>query len=60
MILSTEYQDLNVAVLGNDYTIFITSNAKECFICHTRQTCPTKNGAEQVNQGMSQSMLLST
>lgn len=59
MILSAEYQDLNVAVkltvLGKDYTIFITSDTMRCFVCgkhgHTRQTCPTKKDAEQVNHG---------
>lgn len=57
MILGAEYQDLNVAVkmtmLGKDYTIFITTDSMRCFVCgnhgHTRQKCPTKKDAEQVN-----------
>lgn len=59
MILSDEYQELNVAVrltvLGKDYTIFITFDTMRCFVCgkhgHSRLTCPTKKDAEQVNHG---------
>lgn len=59
MILSAEYQDLNVTaklpVLDKNYTIFITTDSVRCFACgkhgHTKQTCPMNKDAEQVDNG---------